>query len=555
MPENMKDALLEANDTKPKMDSVAAKKKKRAVPKKKTEPKAPAKKSQKPNSSVKKSAPKSETTGIMTAFDANEEEIVKVRIVGRPKPPAEVVEEALSQVPEGPARPAPKAARSAASKPITTAIPAPSAPAREPAPVPFEEKVRAIADNRGQARNLVQTIDPLPTNETAYAPVGRSEDAPLPPKRSVKLYRRIAYIFLALTLVLVGIVGYYTMVKVDIVLVPNQERVSNKFIFDIVDKDTGQATGSKALVGAVKELDVALNRSFTASGAEVIGEEVVGKVTIINDYTQSQPLVASTRLLSADNKLFRLRSTVTVPAGAKIEAEVYADKASEDMAVPAGKFTIPGLWAGLQDQIYAVSESAMVYQKKEKRIVKTEDIEGAVRDLKEELLAKAKTEINGSFESYDQMIYRVDENSIDWKADSKDGEEKDSFTIDMTAKVTVVAFASKDAVSMAKDKFLATLAANKEIVVFDDNSLVYSLESQDPEAGRAVVNATFEGKVSLRNIEGVIEAKDIVGLSEKELKAYLESLPEIAGYEIKFTPNFLKRVPSLSDRIKIEIKK
>ena len=50
----------------------------------------------------------------------------------------------------------------------------------------------------------------------------------------------------------------------------------------------------------------------------------------------------------------------------------------------------------------------------------------------------------------------------------------------------------------------------------------------------------------------------IVGLNKKELNAYLSSISEIAGFEVKFIPSFLpdfmKKVPKLVDKINIEIK-
>jgi len=39
------------------------------------------------------------------------------------------------------------------------------------------------------------------------------------------------------------------------------------------------------------------------------------------------------------------------------------------------------------------------------------------------------------------------------------------------------------------------------------------------------------------------------------LEVYLGSLPGIAGYEVKFYPSFIKKVPKLVDRIEILIKK
>ena len=102
---------------------------------------------------------------------------------------------------------------------------------------------------------------------------------------------------------------------------------------------------------------------------------------------------------------------------------------------------------------------------------------------------------------------------------------------------------------------MSTLSDNKEIISFDEDNIIYVLDNYDDEASQATISATFEGKVSLREGAEIIEINKILGLNEEQLNAYLSSLPEIAGYEVKFFPSFIKKVPKLMDRITIEIKK
>jgi hypothetical protein len=52
-----------------------------------------------------------------------------------------------------------------------------------------------------------------------------------------------------------------------------------------------------------------------------------------------------------------------------------------------------------------------------------------------------------------------------------------------------------------------------------------------------------------------VDLNKIVGLNNQQLTAYLNSLPDIAGFEVTYTPSFIKQVPRLADRIKIEIRK
>lgn len=374
-------------------------------------------------------------------------------------------------------------------------------------------------------------------------------------KRSLKLYRRIAYFFVTLTIILVLVVMYFTFAKAEIVLIPNQERISNNMIFDIFDKDNNLHSGTNSIKGIVREIAINKEKEYESSGEEIIGKEAAGKVTITNAYVKNQPLVATTRFLTADGKLFRLRNTVNVPAGGSVEAELYADEPNPDMAVSPTKFTIPGLWAGLQDKIYAESKESITYSKKVKKHITADDIENSIRDLKQQMLTEAKVTVNEEYKEYGQVLYKIDESSISNEVLAETGEGKDSFIATMEASVVVVAFNDEQAANLAKQKFISSLSSGKEMLSFDQSNIVYALNNYDSDKGAATVNATFEGKVSLNDDYDVVELDKIVGLSEDQLNVYLGGLQEIAGFEVEFKPSFIKRVPKLKDKIEIRIKK
>jgi hypothetical protein len=260
--------------------------------------------------------------------------------------------------------------------------------------------------------------------------------------------------------------------------------------------------------------------------------------------------------LSPDNKLFRTKNTVNVPAGSSVEVEVYADQPNAEMAVPAKtRFNIPGLWAGLQDQIYAESLESLDYKQKVKKYVISGDIDDSARELKQLLLSRAKTEVNESYKEYSEIIYKIDDNSVKSEADKEIGEETETFNHSMSADVVVVAFDGAKTEKLAQQKFVSSLSESKELVIFDNNSIVYVLNNFDIEKGTANINATFEGRISIKDNYDVVEVDKILGLNNEQLEVYLKSLDEIAGYEINYVPSFVKRVPNLLDRINIEIKK
>ena len=375
-------------------------------------------------------------------------------------------------------------------------------------------------------------------------------------KRDPKeLYRRLAVSFAVLTAVLLGAVWFFTFAKVKIVIISAKEKIADSLSVEIINQANRSGASPAQIAGVVKSVPVEETKTFASSGREVLGEEVVGRVTIVNNYIKNQPLVATTRLLSAGNKLFRLKNTVNVPAGGQVVAEVYADQAKPEMAIGPSKFTIPGLWAGIQDKIYAQSNQAMEYSEKIKYTIQQSDLDNAVKELKNNLLANAGKQLGQAYGEYSQRLYQVDNNSISQEVQGKVGEEKRNFTIKMKAMVTLVAFNDEEIFNQAKTKLAATLADDKQIAEFTKQNLAYSLAKVDLSQGLAEVKVIFEAKATLKDSAKVIKKDSLAGMNYEQLKAYLNSLPEVAGYEINFLPAFIKKAPNLVDRIEVEIRK
>jgi hypothetical protein len=372
---------------------------------------------------------------------------------------------------------------------------------------------------------------------------------------SVGIYKKIAIFFVLAVMVLAGIVFYFTFKSVTISLIPNQERKNGNMIIDVYDKTKTGITPEGSIAGAVTKVMMENTKIYQATGEEIIGEEVAGRVTLFNNYDKSQYLVATTRLLTPDNKLFRLKETINIPAGGQADADIYADTPAMDMEINPTKFTIPGLWAGLQDKIFAESKEKIIYRKKTKKIISREDLDNSVKDIKQDLLSKAKDKIAEEFGEYSRTIYSIDENSVDVLSDAKAGEEKGEFTTKIKANVILIAFDNNAAAQLAENKFVENLSSGQELLDFNKDEIIYNLSSFNYLDKTASVNATFEGKISLKSDSDVFDRNRLVGLNEKQINDFLNDLQGIAGYEIKFFPKFIKTAPSLPEKIIIEIKK
>ncbi|OGH74172.1 MAG: hypothetical protein A3G00_04880 [Candidatus Magasanikbacteria bacterium RIFCSPLOWO2_12_FULL_43_12] len=179
----------------------------------------------------------------------------------------------------------------------------------------------------------------------------RTKHTSLAVEQPVRLYKFIALSFLILTIILLGVIIFMSAKRATITVVAGQEPL---------EVSVAMAIGSESKIGFVETITVELKKTYKPESTKEIGAVAMGAVTLRNDSDADQALVATTRLLSPEGILFRLKNRVVVPAKSTIVTEVYADKEGRESEIGPAKFTIPGLNAAKQAVIYATSEKPMI---------------------------------------------------------------------------------------------------------------------------------------------------------------------------------------------------
>lgn len=392
----------------------------------------------------------------------------------------------------------------------------------------------------------------------SVAPQAGEETTKVAPGKSLGLYRRMAIKFIIATAILALFIFYFFFSKLTVAITPQSEPINDSFTFTVGASDSApldQDTPSqKKIIGEVKEITVTAEQKFQTSGQEAVGAETIsGQVTIINKYNNAQPLVAKTRLLSPDGKLFRISESVNVPAGGSVVVDIYADKPDSDSALTANThFTIPGLWAGLQDKIYAENKQAFIYQTEMKYSVQQADLDKARRVINDVLNSNAKNEIENVSQN-NISVYGDVVNSLTNEFDAKLGADKAQFTAKASKKIVIIVF-SKDAIAnMAKARLALLVPDDKQLSDFDGKQITYSLDEYDVDTKTASVKAYFGASMFLKSDSSLLDRKKMVGLNRKQLSQYLDNFPEIKSYELKFSPSFINNAPNLPDKIKVVV--
>ena len=381
------------------------------------------------------------------------------------------------------------------------------------------------------------------------------EDGKAKNKPSPGLYRNIAFSFLLLTVILLAAVFYLYFVTLTIEIEPKKERLSDKIFLKVFDENkVATGTSESHVLGVVENIEIKKENIYRATGEEILGHEITGQVILINNTSEDRPLVATTRLLSPDGKLFRLKNNVVIPANGQMRSEIYTDEPSPEMAVAPGSFTIPGLWAGLQEKVYAKNDIVFVYNKQIKRIVKQGDLDRATEDLKNTLFSEAEDKLGQNYKGFDQVILEIDEASLKTEISVVAGEETGEFKVVMSAKVKLVAFSLVAVEQLAEKKLLASLLSDKNISSLDKEKMDFSLIEADFEKSEANIEVSFVGYVISKKADNLLDKKKIVGLNEAQINDYLKGLDKFSSFKLKFWPLFIKKAPVLVDRIKVVVK-
>lgn len=383
-------------------------------------------------------------------------------------------------------------------------------------------------------------------------------------QRSLGLYRRLVIKFVVLVVLLAAAVAYFSFSQLTISLTLKGETINDNLLLKISDNSSVKSTSTPTILdqtdpretvnGNIKEVKTSVEKSYPATGETYLGEEIVGQVKIINNSAKSQALVATTRILSQDNKLFRIKNAVNVPAGAEVTVDIYSDKPSADLALEPTTFTIPGLWLGLQDKIYAKSTEKFIYTQKVKRYVNVSDLERATKDITDTLIKTAKEEAGAGLSANNNWLYLADESPA-VKVAAKNGSEQDNFVASASGRIVAVYFPKDQAAKLAAAKLNLLIPDDKELTEFKPENISYSLEDYDAASNTATVKAVFSGVMVLKGDSEVINPKQLVNLSAEQIITYLKSQPEIKDYSLNFSPSFIKKAPSLADRIKVVINK
>ncbi len=370
-----------------------------------------------------------------------------------------------------------------------------------------------------------------------------------PPVRT-GVYRRIALGFAALA-ILVGVgVAYVVYAHATVVVYPQKAEVKTERVLTV----SADPKGVDEIPGDVSEVTVAGEKTEAPSTSTKSDAIAKGVVTLINESSSDQTLIPTTRLLSPEGVLFRLKARVNVPANGRVKTDVYADKAGEGGNIAPTTFTIPGLNATLQKVIYAKSEAPMTGGVATVGTVTSADIDKTENDLRQELIAQARQELSKKTTTAwtgHAMLAETMNRSVN----AGPGETAEGVTVRLTLRVRVVDFDRAKAVDASAQDLQRSLTSDRELtgVKVDDSS--FTIDKADPKTRTASLRVALSGQSRVSLESPLFDASKLRGVGLGDVQTYFEAIEGVERVEVKFRPFWLKRMPLLSDRIDFQIEK
>ncbi len=361
-------------------------------------------------------------------------------------------------------------------------------------------------------------------------------------------------IFACLSLILLGIIGYFALAKVEIEIWPETEILNfNEEI--TASTKTFQVNFLEGSIPArIFEIEESASQEFPSSGK--IEKKAEGTIRVYNNYHLLVALRSGTRFQPPFEKVLYFCSPqkIVIPAKSYLDIKVIACRPGEGEKYNIGpsKFSVPGL-SGTDLFFYIHGESfepmaggGTISQ------VTEDDLERAKNILTE----TAFTRINESLKNkiptdFIPLEGAIKEEILETFPEVEPGAEVQSFKFQVKVKSKALVFKKSDLENFAKEFISAQIPKDKKLQT-ESLKIDFQAESTDLESEKTVLNLEFSAKIYL-DIDFSLLRENLKGKSLEETKIILENQADIIKAQISAWPFWVRKIPQDIEKIELKI--
>ncbi len=370
-----------------------------------------------------------------------------------------------------------------------------------------------------------------------------------PQQSAHPLYRKILIPFaIIVVLVAIGAIWLSSVRSRITVTVKRDTTGVDDFIQVAKNPESGQLRG-RVVQGTFEKVQ---EFSVEGAGTPVSTGVVAGTVKIINNYSKPQTLVEKTRLLTSDNRLYRIDKTVTVPSKSSVTVKAHADQEGAKFALSAGEhLTIPGLWIDLQKFIYAEPVDAFSGNQTVVKTVGDSDISDAYKTLQDVLTQQAEKSLDTEAATGDGWKAIYDIKVQDPKNNVSVGQKADSFLASMKVLVTAVYYPTSDINAFLRDKLKDKLPDGKDLVDFDASQATFTVDSADVKNETARLHVTANAGSRLTDKSPMLAKTNFLGLTDDAAKTKIQAVEGVESVDVRISPTWIHTIPKNGDHVEM----
>jgi hypothetical protein len=305
-----------------------------------------------------------------------------------------------------------------------------------------------------------------------------------------------------------------------------------------------------------------VTETFAASSQSNVSLKAQGTITIYNDYSTSpQELVATTRFLTPDGKIFRITQTVTVPGATKasdgtltpssINAPIAADQAGPDYNIgPVAKLTIPGFAgkpqaAGFYGTINASTTGGFTGTR---AVPTAADIAAAQASTTAALQASLQGGFSGSYPNNFKILSGATNIQVGALTVNSTTDNQGNFTVFGSATLSAIGFDE----SALKSDLLAQAQGGYPSSTFHDITLTYNSVQANFSKGQVSFSVAATGNLEPA-FSSVIFEQQILGKDVADARSTIAALPQLSSGEISVWPLWLGTIPADASKVQINV--
>jgi hypothetical protein len=391
-----------------------------------------------------------------------------------------------------------------------------------------------------------------------------------PEKKKSERSKSWLTILLLFILISAGGFCYFKLAKATITVWPKTEDLNVTTSLTVNKGVSEPDFTAKVIPGEMFEKEKVVTDTFSSTGKTGKEQKAGGTITVYNEYSaSSQALVANTRFVSTNGKVFRTQSKITIPGfhyddkkkivAGTIDVKVLADQAGPDYNIGPSTFSIPG-FAGSEKytKFYGKSSQAMTGGSSEKvSQVTKEDLDNAKITLskktKEDCESSFMEDLNGEKASAGFIFLEkaVKTDVVDTFSLAVVGTQGDNFSYQVKAKSQTIIFKKADLVNFTKQFVLSQSSEGKTVL---DKSIAVKItpETVNLDSGKLILSLEISSK-TYSDINSSNLKEGLKGKTAMESRVSLENFPNIAKVEVKLWPFWVRKIPDDLEKIQINL--